>query len=214
MGADGVECDVRLTKDGVLVCIHDRTVERTSNGSGVVSTMTLADLHRLDFGDGGGVLTLELLLQTLLAAGRPLEIAIETKHPTRFGGRVEREVVALLERHGLTNGGALTARVMSFSPPAVATARRLAPGLPTVALMQRIPTGRRNGALWAGATIAGPSLAAVRAFPEFVDVAHGRGHEVHVWTVDEVEDVDFLTALGVDAIITNRPNVVRERLER
>jgi glycerophosphoryl diester phosphodiesterase len=230
-GADGVECDVRLTRDGVLVCIHDRTVERTSNGTGVVSTMTFADLHRLDFGSWfsssespssaparpAEILTLEKLLETLSAAGREIELAIETKHPTRYGGRVEREVIALLGRHGLLDAkrtDGVRARVMSFSPPAVATSRRLAPQLPTVQLMQRIPASRRNGSLWAGATIAGPSVAAVRAFPGFVAAAHARGHEVHVWTVDAVEDVDFLADLGLDAIITNRPNAVLERLER
>jgi glycerophosphoryl diester phosphodiesterase len=226
MGADGVECDVRLTRDGVLVCIHDRTVERTSNGSGAVSTMSLEDLHRLDFGSWSSmaqsrepaeILTLQQLVETLIAAGRPLELAVETKHPTRHGGRVEREVVALFERFGLrgsAHGHAVTARVMSFSPPALRTSHRLAPDIPTVQLMQRIPASRRNGTLWAGATTAGPSLTAVRGCPDFVAAAHGRGHEVHVWTVDEVEDVDFLADLGVDAIITNRPDVVLERLER
>jgi glycerophosphoryl diester phosphodiesterase len=221
MGADGVECDVRLTRDGVLVCMHDRTVDRTSNGTGVVSTMTLADLHRLDFGSWRGaraeVLTLEQLIELLTTAGRDVELAIETKHPTRYGGKVERAVVAMLERFGLlgpdrTSG--VTARVMSFSPPALATAKRLAPALPTVQLMQRVPAGRRNGSLWAGATVAGPSVAAVRACPDFVAAAHQRGYEVHVWTADEAADVDFLAALGVDAIITNRPKAVADRLER
>ena len=226
MGADGVECDVRLTRDGVLVCLHDRTVERTSNGSGVVSTMTFADLHRLDFGSwfpatGRGepaeILTLEQLIEVLLAANRPLELAVETKHPTRYGGKVEREVIALLERFGLRGGksrAAVTARVMSFSPPALATARRLAPELPAVQLMQRIPAGRRNGSLWAGATIAGPSVASVKAFPGFVAAAHARAHEVHVWTVDEPDDVGYLADLGVDVIITNKPNIARAALER
>ena len=172
MGADGVECDVRLTRDGVLVCLHDRTVERTSNGSGVVSAMTLAELRRLDFGvqpaadrgDPAEILTLEELVDTLVAAHRPLELAIETKHPTRYGGRVEREVIALLERFGLRAAGnraGVTARVMSFSPPALRTTHRLAPEIPTVQLMQRIPSSRRNGTLWSGATTAGPSVAAV-----------------------------------------------------
>src|SRR6476661_612822 len=49
-GADGVECDVRLTKDGHLVCVHDRRVDRTSNGTGLVSEMTLSQLRELDFG--------------------------------------------------------------------------------------------------------------------------------------------------------------------
>jgi glycerophosphoryl diester phosphodiesterase len=214
LGADGVECDVRLTRDGVLVCIHDRTVDRTSNGSGVVSTMRLADLQRLDFGSWRGepadVLTFERLLATLLTAGRPMELAVETKHPTRYGGMVEQEVVAALDRAGLVGGivgERVTVRVMSFSAPAVARVRQLAPDLPTVQLMQRIPPNRRDGSLGAGARIAGPSLAAVRAYPEFVARAHEKGHEVHVWTVDRAEDMAYLAELGVDAVITNRPDV-------
>jgi len=220
MGADGVECDVRLTRDGVLVCIHDRTVDRTSNGTGVVSTMTMADLHRLDFGswrDGqpAEILTLERLIETLRAAGRPLEIAIETKHPTRYGGRVEREVVATLDRLGVRDADSrITARVMSFSPPAIAAVRRLAPNLETVHLMQRIPASRRNGSLWAAATCAGPSLTAVKTSPEFVGRAHDLGHEVHVWTVDEAEDVAYLAGLGVDVVITNRPDVALAQIGR
>src|SRR5690625_1327821 len=49
-GADGVECDVRLTRDGHLVCVHDRRVDRTSTGAGLVSEMTLAQLRQLDYG--------------------------------------------------------------------------------------------------------------------------------------------------------------------
>lgn len=217
MGADGVECDVRLTRDGVLVCLHDRTVDRTSNGTGVVSTMTLADLHSLDFGswfpsaDRGGsaeILTLETLIGLLRAAGRRMELAIETKHPTRYGSRVEREVVAMIERLGLNEPrSSVTARVMSFSPQAVAAARRFASHLDAVQLMQRIPASRRDGDLWKAATCAGPSLAAVKALPGFVARARERGHEVHVWTVDEVTDLAYLAELGVDAVITNRPDV-------
>src|SRR5436309_11481288 len=86
-GADGLECDVRLTRDGVLVCVHDRRIDRTSSGHGVVSTLELADLAELDFGswrrdddvdvllsasweapdrDRQQVLTLERLLETVV----------------------------------------------------------------------------------------------------------------------------------------------------
>jgi glycerophosphoryl diester phosphodiesterase len=87
-GADALECDVRLTADGHLVCVHDRRLERTSNGRGPVSTMELADLSALDFGswknrelddeapdrdpDRHGVLTLEGLLSAVAAADRPV----------------------------------------------------------------------------------------------------------------------------------------------
>src|SRR5690606_32393472 len=85
-GADGLECDVRLTRDGHLVCVHDRTVDRTSSGTGLVSELTLAELKELDFGDGSpaGVLTLSELIGLVLDwRSRPTKLFIETKHPVR-----------------------------------------------------------------------------------------------------------------------------------
>src|SRR6185369_5236115 len=87
-GADGLECDVRLTRDGHLVCLHDSRLDRTSDGRGRVSVQTLADLERLDFGRAAKVLTLQSLLDVALDAGRPLRLLIETKHPVRYGGAV------------------------------------------------------------------------------------------------------------------------------
>ncbi|HVW80115.1 MAG TPA: glycerophosphodiester phosphodiesterase family protein [Mycobacteriales bacterium] len=215
-GADGFECDVRLTRDGVLVCLHDRSVERTSNGRGVVSRMTLADLQKLNFGKRhrttASVLTFEELLELACGAGPPLLLLVETKHPVRYGAKVEREVVAHLQRAGLAEPAGpdgVTARIMSFSPAAVRTAGRLAPGLPTVALMSRLPRGAEARPLFGGASIAGPSLAGVKANPAYVERVRGRGQQVYVWTADEPDDIARLVELGVDAIITNRPDVAR-----
>ena len=84
LGADALECDVRLTADGVLVCVHDRRVDRTSNGRGPVSTLELAELAELDFaswrgGDGsaGSVLTLDALLGYVHDCGRRVEVATD-----------------------------------------------------------------------------------------------------------------------------------------
>jgi glycerophosphoryl diester phosphodiesterase len=215
-GADGFECDVRLTRDGVLVCLHDRSVERVSNGRGVVSRMTLSDLQKLNFGKRRGttatVLTFEELLGIAVDAGRPLTLLVETKHPVRYGAKVEREVAALLGRFGLDDAAGrdgVTARVMSFSPAAVRTAGRAVPGVPTVALMSRLPGGSGTKPLFGGATIAGPSLAAVKGDPGYVGRVHQRGDQVYVWTVDEPDDLAMLAALGVEAVITNRPDIAR-----
>src|SRR3954466_12527274 len=98
-GADGLECDVRLTADGHLVCVHDRDLRRTARSKGLVSTMDLADLDQLEFAswknpwaalddevpdrdpDLDRVLTLRRLMETVAAADRPIQLAIETKHP-------------------------------------------------------------------------------------------------------------------------------------
>ncbi len=232
-GADGLEADVRLTADGHLVCVHDRRVDRTSNGRGALSTLELADLQSLDFGSWRGsaqdreepdhlavddhqVLTLARLLELVVHAPRPIQLAIETKHPTRYAGLVERRLIETLAQVGLAaqaTTGSGQVRVMSFSEVALRRVRRLAPGLPMVLLMERVPVSYRLGSLPRGVAVAGLSIDIVRAHPKFVHRLHAQGHGVHVWTVDDSDDIDLVTRLGVDAIITNRPRVVLERLQ-
>ena len=230
-GADGLECDVRLTADGVLVCVHDRRVDRTSNGRGAVSTLELADLAQLDFqswrpGDddeapdvvnhgSGSVLTLERLLELVRDTARPVALAIETKHPTRYAGLVEQRLFEVLDRFGLARprlGDATDVRVMSFSPVGLRRMRKLAPSLPRVLLMDRVPVRLRDGSLPPGIHVAGPSIEVVRAHPRYAQKVRAKGHRVYCWTVDEPDDVDRCVAAGVDAILTNRPRAVLDRL--
>lgn len=222
-GADGLECDVRLTRDGHLVCIHDRRLDRTSNGRGRVSAATLEQLRELDFGSWhasrpapAGVLTLDRLLSMAVDAGRPLRLLIETKHPSRYGAAVELRLVELLRRYGLAEGShrSVHATVMSFSPFALRRLRRLAPMLPTVFLFEVAPPMVRDGRAPFGAGILGPSIAAVRARPEIVRRAHERGRKVYVWTVNEPDEIQLVFDLGVAAIITDRPADVLARIGR
>src|ERR1700738_1493298 len=133
-GADGVECDVRLTRDGHLVCVHDRRLDRTSTGAGLVSTMTLAQLRELEYGAWHGswrpdgthgdtsLLTLEALVSLVLDWKRPVKIFVETKHPVRYGALVESKVLALLHRFGIAppaSADRSRAGVMSFSASAL-----------------------------------------------------------------------------------------------
>jgi len=237
-GADGLECDVRLTRDGVLVCVHDRRVDRTSSGRGVLSTLELADLEELDFGswrspgapgrnlvddgeevdrDRTRVLTLERLLATVSDSARSVELAIETKHPTRYAGLVELALIELLARFGLTRpaaGRRPSVRVMSFSALSLRRIHGLAPAVPTVLLLKRLPLRYRDGVLPQRIRIAGPSLRVLRAHPGFVARVHATGGEVHVWTVDEVADVQYVVGLAVDVVITNRPRATLAVLGR
>jgi glycerophosphoryl diester phosphodiesterase len=299
-GADALECDVRLTADGHLVCVHDRRIDRTSDGTGVVSVMTLEDLHRVDFGrwrdagdprpavrpllrptlrpglrqpqrlttqqtllpalqpaqwlsqrltlpptlrtgrragshapvvdrepvdddplvideDRSRVLTLERLLELVVDSEREIGLAIETKHPTRYGALVEESAVALLRRFGLARPRSeqdSRVRVMSFSQLSMRRVRAMAPGLPTVFLMDRVPLRFRDGSLPFRSGIAGPSIEIVREHPRYVERVHRAGGQVHVWTVDEPADVALCRELGVDAIITNRPGAVLAQLGR
>jgi glycerophosphoryl diester phosphodiesterase len=236
-GADGVECDVRLTRDGHLVCVHDRRLDRTSNGSGVVSTHTLAQLGELDFGswhpgpgdedddelvydvaEGGRVriLTLDRLLEAVIDARRPMRLLIETKHPTRYGPAVEERVIAALRRYGLhepERHQPVEVTVMSFSTMAIRRVRRLAPRLPTVMLMELLPAGLRGGRLPFGSGIGGPGVRLLRAHPELAHRLHERGHQVYVWTVNRSADLDMAIELGVEGVITDRPGFVLRRLD-
>ena len=252
-GAEGLECDVRLTRDGHLVCVHDRTVNRTSDGSGVVSEYSLDRLRELDFrswhttlpgasdeligdspylagvvpdiGEDGRVLTLERLLELVADAVRPVRLLIETKHPTRYGGLVEKELVELLARFGWSGRAGppdsvrepadMSSRVvvMSFAPTALRRVKLLAPDIPTVLLLERRLPGLRDGLLPAGVPIAGPGLHLLQADPGFVARAHSRGNRVFVWTVNEPDDVELVRGLGVDTIITDRPAEVIAQLD-
>ncbi|MEU8584950.1 glycerophosphodiester phosphodiesterase [Streptomyces abikoensis] len=246
-GADALECDVRLTADGHLVCVHDRRVNRTSNGRGAVSTLELADLAALDFGswkaaagepeapdrdtdpdparvsglaadrESTSVLTLERLLELVADSERRVELAIETKHPTRWAGQVEERLLALLDRFGLARPSPdepSPVRVMSFSARSLHRVRAAAPALPTVYLMQFVNPRYRDGRLPRGVGIAGPSIRIVRNNPDYVTRLRRAGNAVHVWTVNEPEDVELCVRLGVDAIITNRPKAVLTQLGR
>ncbi len=154
LGADAVECDVRLTRDGVLVCVHDRRINRTSTGRGVVSALDLADLerhrvvHRRPRGagirrhpprpaledddepdeDAGRVLTLDRLLDYVTSSPGRVRLAIETKHPTRHAGQVEAALLTSLRRFGLLSGG----RPLEWS------------GRPAVRVMSFSPTALRR----------------------------------------------------------------------
>lgn len=233
-GADGLEADVRLTADGHLVCVHDRRIDRTSNGEGVLSTLELADLESLDFGgwqqapgaielpdqvsaDHLQVLTLERLLELVVDTPRHLQLLVETKHPTRYAGLVERRLVEMLRRFGLDGWVPVEetqVTVMSFSEVALRRVRRLAPGVPLVLLMERVPVAYRSGQLPKGVRIAGPGLSVVRAHPNYASRVQDSRSRVFVWTVDEPEDVELLHDMGVDAIITNRPREVRLQLDQ
>lgn len=232
-GADGLEADVRLTADGHLVCVHDRRIDRTSNGEGVLSTLELADLESIDFGgwqqapgalelpdqvsaDHSQVLTLERLFGLVVDSPRPIQLMVETKHPTRYAGLVERRLVEMLRRFGLDGWVPIEetqVTVMSFSEVALRRVRRLAPGVPLVLLMERVPVPYRTGMLPKSVRVAGPGLPVVKAHPNYVRRVQAAGSRVFVWTVDDPADIELVCAMGVDAIITNRPREVRVQVD-
>ena len=228
-GAEALECDVRLTADGHLVCVHDRDLRRTASKRALVSTMELADLDQLDFAawknpwadldderldhDHGldKVLTLRKLMETVADYDRRVEVAIETKHPTRYGGLVERRVVDLLRDFGWDRPGS-PARVMSFSVTALQRVERMAPGVPLVMLLERAhhwPMLRRViGPDW----IVGPGVKELMDHPKLGRRIMRAGHDLHVWTVNTPQELQFCLDLGAKAVISDRPAYMLELL--
>lgn len=244
VGADAVECDVRMTRDGVLVCVHDRQIAHTSNGRGVVSALHLEQLEQYRFGarrsgsnrwaddeilsvkdepdvESGLVLTLDRLLEYITATPGTVRLAIETKHPTRKTWKVEEALVACLERFGLLQNGTPVewagkpaVRMMSFSQLAVRRMADLAPGVPTVQLIGKRLRPLRRELLLGGTTAVGPKISVLRTDPDYVADAHAAGKEVHVWTVNTAADMDLVRDLGVDVVVTDRPAELLRRLGR
>ena len=228
-GAEGLECDVRLTADGHLVCVHDRDLRRTASTRGIVSTMELAELAELDFAawkhpwaeldderperdeELDKVLTLRKLCEVVADYDRRVDLAIETKHPTRYGGLVERRVVEMLEDFGWTRADA-PARVMSFSYTALQRVERLAPQVRKVMLVEHPrawPMLRRVvGPDW----ILGPGVGILAEHPRFAERLVESGHDLHVWTVNTAADLELCRSLGVKAVISDRPAHILELL--
>ncbi|WP_134765735.1 glycerophosphodiester phosphodiesterase family protein [Nocardioides sp. 1609] len=230
-GADGLECDVRLTADGHLVCVHDRDLRRTAQAQGLVSTMDLADLNELDFASWKNpwadlddeaperdesldrVLTLRKLLETVADLDRRVEVAIETKHPTRYGGLVERRLVEMLEDFGWDAPGS-PVRVMSFSFTALQRVERAAPGIQLVQLVDRAQHWSMLRRVIGPGWIVGPGVQLLHEHRKLGRRITADGHDMHVWTVNTDRDLERCLELGVKAVITDRPAYMLERLGR
>ena len=151
-GADGVECDIHLTRDQHAVLLHDANLDRTSDGTGPVSDRTLNELRQLDFSSWKGaripdaygarstqLLTLPELLVLLRAAGREIGLAIELKHPSPFQLKLEDRVLEVLRAQGwdpaTSRLGNVSVSFMSFSPDSV---KHLLKSVPSFAVCQLV----------------------------------------------------------------------------
>ena len=207
MGAPAVECDVHLSADGVPVVIHDAAVDRTTNGHGEVSSLTLAQLKSLDAGvwkgpqhAGERVPALDELLH--ICAGRA-RVFVELK----VGGG-SALVDASLD---VIRASGAEVAIISFGPDEVRLVARRRPDLPLGFLVARDRLAQ-HGAQWLvdtarqlGANFVSPQQTAVDA--GLVSAAHAAALPVSVWTVDDAERMRHLAALGVDAVTTNVPDV-------
>jgi glycerophosphoryl diester phosphodiesterase len=194
LGCDFVEFDVQSTRDGRLVLMHDPLVDRTTNGSGLVSSLAWQELQLLDAGNGERVPSVEA---ALAAASGQAGVILEAKTPG-IGPAIHRAVQA----------SAFTGPVIyaSFLHPDILEIRRIDPLARTMALMECIPVSGAAFARDAQAALVG--LSADSATPEFIAALHHAGHQVMVYTVNEPSLIHRAIQSGADGIISDFPDRV------
>jgi glycerophosphoryl diester phosphodiesterase len=213
LGADWIELDVHLTRDGTLAVIHDERVDRTTNGRGWLKDLTLGELRRLDAGSwygpafaGQHVPVLDDVVQWARAHGVTLDIEIKNV-PMYYAG-IESAVVECLDRCGMSE----QAIVISFDHRAIRRVKDLDGRIVTGVLYAGRPVDGGVGlARAAGADALLPQYQYVT--PEDVRLAHDAGLIVAPWTTSEPAALEQLIAAGVDAIGTNHPDVLRGLLD-
>ncbi len=194
LGVAAVELDVQLTRDGILAVIHDETLDRTTNGRGPVQDFTLAELQKLDAGQGEPIPALEEVLE--LAQGRA-QLLVELKQPGA--------APALLEFFRKHQAFA-AARVISFWHPAVRALKEAEPRLQTGALLVGCPADPAGLAHAAGADTLVLNYRYVNR--ELVAAARRREIGVIVWNIDAPEIIAPYLALDLEGICTNRPREI------
>lgn len=208
-GAHGVELDVHRSKDGHPVIVHDFTVDATSNGSGTVTEMTLAELKALDAGSwfdekfaGTQIATLDEVFE---AVGQALFINVEIKSVGPQTDGVEHCVAECITHHDMAD----RVIVSCFNPLALKRFRAIMPNVPlgflyqTQFLEQVQPLTQ------------GMSYEAEHPYFEMVDAAlidAAEGRYINVWTVNDPDEARRLRDLGVHAVITNKPDVILDAL--
>ncbi|CAN2169130.1 UgpQ Glycerophosphoryl diester phosphodiesterase [Candidatus Nanopelagicaceae bacterium] len=195
-GADGFECDVRITKDNQLLLWHDADMQRVAGSAARIADSTLSDIK--DYYPEA--MTLEELL--ILARDNKKELAIETKHPVPTGSAVERKVVELLAQEKPV----ADIHIMSFSWLALEKVRMISPKQSTVALLHdRFSFAMRR---FTSAGSIGPGISTLRSNPHLLEDPRN----LFVWTVDDADDMRFCANNGVDVLITNNPSNARSVL--
>jgi glycerophosphoryl diester phosphodiesterase len=225
MGVDVLEMDLHSTADGALVVMHDDTVDRTTNGSGAIQSLTLEEIKALDAGyhwsadEGqtfpyrGQGITVPTLVEVFAAfPDVALNIEIKQAEPP-----LVEPFCQLIRQYGMSE----RVLVASFHQETVEDFRQACPEVATSTGEGEVIALFALSKLLLEATYE-PAAQAVQVperrsglhvlTPRFVDAAHGRGLEVHAWTINETPDMERLVALGVDGIITDYPDRLMEVL--
>jgi glycerophosphoryl diester phosphodiesterase len=222
LGADYLECDVHLSRDGEVVVIHDPTLDRTTTGSGPVKDRTLAELRTLRLKDRSGAVTGEAIpaleeLVKLAARGKRqilLEIKVDPAR-ARYPG-IEEKVLAILDRHAM----APATVIMAFEADTWRRVRTLRPDIRTAALYSpRMLERARSTVRQEIEELRTAGVAAIGLHQALVDAgavaaARTAGLTLGVWTVNEAEAIRRFIDLGVEIVITDQPDLAKELLKR
>ncbi|ASY11247.1 glycerophosphodiester phosphodiesterase [Candidatus Planktophila lacus] len=204
-GADGFECDLRLTKDGVAVLWHDADLKRRANNAAVVHESTYAQLVAIY----PQIVTLDQFIDFGITEKKSL--LLETKHPVPSRTEIENHVVQKLHKEAkrIEKAG-IDITVMSFSWFAVERVKQLDKSIALTYLIRE--TTPRLSVRYSSAHSIGPGIAQLRKKPALAQQIKSAGKKLNVWTVDEPSDIILCRHLGVDNLITNRPAFAREVL--
>ncbi len=212
MGVDAVELDVRRSRDGELVVIHDAAIDRTTDGRGEVAALSLSELRAVDAGarfggkfPGARIPTLREVLAW--ARGRT-ELVIEIKGDPHPQPGVEEQVLGLVAEHGMIE----RVMVISFHHPTLRRVRELEPRVATGMLYTGFFADTVAAARAAGADCVRPGW---RDWNEaLVRDVHSAGLVAGAWTVDDEAAMERLLDMGLDSITTNYPDRLRRVLDR
>ena len=188
-GADGFECDLRLSKDKVLVCFHDRTTYRVAGVRKFVSRHNVEELRSI-----ANIITFDELIT--LAINHRKDILAETKHPVLRGGKVEQELVRTLKvRSKEIQSSGIQITAMSFSYLAV---RRLKKSYPHVAKVIKYTVA----ALTNRNKVVAVNVEILRKHPGIL--RRMKAEKIYAWTVNSKEDLRWIKKRNVDGVITDR----------
>jgi len=204
-GADGFECDLRLTKDGVAVLWHDVDLERCANNKAVVSGSTYAQLKEIY----PQILTIDEILDFAISAKKSL--LLETKHPVPSRTAIEDVLVAKIKSEAKRIKSAeIEVNVMSFSWLAIEHIKQLDKNIETTYLLNNYMPW--INARYSSARSLGPEITQLQKDPGLAKRIKDSRRKLNVWTVDQPSDIRLCYDLGVDNLITDRPGFVREFL--
>lgn len=198
-GCDLIECDVHLSSDGRLVVIHDHTLDRTTNGAGLVRDHTASELRKLDAGDGEKIPLLQEVVE--LALGK-VGLVIEIKQVPRLYAGLEDKLLNMLRQLGAVEECA----VISFNHESIHELHKLEPDLQLGVLEASRPVHPGKLLRESGADVYSPHWGA--ADPQLVKEIHAAGGAVGVWPVDDEAAVAWCRYCRPDSIFTNRPKEI------